>query len=125
MSSGGDSCPTKTVTVDIQENGIIRRADTGYLIGRLTDDSGIQSLSVNERVVDTDENGFAIFEYQTVISELTGLDCANASLYDGGTALCEAALMATRITGRNKIIMDSGINLLYRSITSRSDTDKF
>lgn len=58
----------------------------------------------------------AIFEYQTAICELTGLDAANASLYDGGTALYEAAMMAVRITGRRKIIVDSGVNLVYRSM---------
>ncbi len=58
----------------------------------------------------------AIFEYQTAVCELTGLDIANASLYDGGTALYEAAMMAVRITGRNKIIMDSGVNLIYRTM---------
>jgi glycine dehydrogenase subunit 1 len=58
----------------------------------------------------------AIYEYQTAICQLTGLDCANASLYDGGTALYEAAMMAIRTTGRNKIIMDSGLNLIYRTM---------
>ncbi|MCP4650822.1 MAG: aminomethyl-transferring glycine dehydrogenase subunit GcvPA [PVC group bacterium] len=58
----------------------------------------------------------SIFEYQTAICELTGLDVSNASLYDGGTALYEAAMMAVRITGKRKIIMDSGVNLLYRSM---------
>ena len=58
----------------------------------------------------------SIFEYQTAICELTGLDAANASLYDGGTALYEAAMMAIRITGKRKIIVDSGVNLVYRSM---------
>ena len=58
----------------------------------------------------------SIFEYQTAICELTELDVANASLYDGGTALYEAAMMAIRITGKRKIIMDSGVNLVYRSM---------
>ena len=58
----------------------------------------------------------AIFEFQTLICELTDLDVSNASLYDGGTALYEAAMMAIRITGRRKIIVDSGVNLVYRSM---------
>jgi len=58
----------------------------------------------------------SIYEYQSAICELTGLDCANASLYDGGTALYEAAMMAIRITGKTKIIMDSGVNLIYRTM---------
>ncbi len=58
----------------------------------------------------------AIYEYQTVICELTGMDVSNASLYDGGTALYEAAMMAVRLTGRKKIIVDSGVNLIYRTM---------
>jgi len=58
----------------------------------------------------------AIFEYQTAIAELTALDVSNASLYDGGTALYEAAMMAIRITGKRKILLDSGVNLIYRTM---------
>lgn len=58
----------------------------------------------------------AIYEYQSCIARLTGMDVANASLYDGGTALYEAAMMALRITGRNKIIMDGGVNPIYRKM---------
>jgi glycine dehydrogenase subunit 1 len=58
----------------------------------------------------------SIYEYQTIICELTGLDVSNASLYDGGTALYEAAMMAVRLTGRKKIIVDSGVSLIYRTM---------
>ena len=58
----------------------------------------------------------ALYEYQSCISTLTGMEVANASLYDGGTALYEAAMMAVRITGRRKIIMDGGVSPIYRKI---------
>lgn len=58
----------------------------------------------------------AIYEYQSIICELTGLDVSNASLYDGGTALFEAMMMAVRQTGRNKVILDSGVSLIYRTM---------
>ncbi len=59
----------------------------------------------------------AIFEYQTMMCELTGLDVSNASLYDGGTAVYEAAIMAMRATKlRNKVLVDEGVNPLYRSV---------
>lgn len=58
----------------------------------------------------------AIFEYQTMICRLTGMAIANASMYDGGTALAEAALMAVNTTGRNTIILAGGVNPIYRQM---------
>lgn len=58
----------------------------------------------------------ALYEYQTAICRLTGMDVTNASLYDGGTALAEAALMSLRITGRRRIILDGTVNPFSRSI---------
>lgn len=52
----------------------------------------------------------AIYEFQTVICNLTGMDACNASVYDGATAVIEAALMACRITKRKKIILAKNIN---------------
>ena len=46
-----------------------------------------------------------IYEYQTMICELTGMDVTNASLYDGGSALAEAALMAHSVTERDQIVV--------------------
>ncbi|OGS21037.1 MAG: glycine dehydrogenase (aminomethyl-transferring) [Elusimicrobia bacterium RIFOXYA2_FULL_39_19] len=58
----------------------------------------------------------AIYEYQTAICRLTGMDISNASIYEGGTALYEAAMMATRITKRKKIIVCEGVSLIYRTM---------
>src|SRR3989344_2052389 len=58
----------------------------------------------------------ALYEYQSSICTLTEMDVANDSLYDGGTALYEAALMAIRVTGRHKILMDGGVSPIYRKI---------
>ena len=57
----------------------------------------------------------AIYEFQSSIARLTGMDVANASLYDGGTALYEAAMMAVHITGRRKIVIDGAVNPIYRT----------
>ncbi len=55
----------------------------------------------------------SLYEYQSLICELTGMDVSNASMYDGATALAESALMAVRITRRNKVLIDSGVNATY------------
>jgi glycine dehydrogenase subunit 1 len=57
-----------------------------------------------------------IFEYQTMIAELTAMDVANASLYDGGSSLAEGALMAHSVTGRDGIVLSRGVNPLYRQV---------
>jgi glycine dehydrogenase subunit 1 len=56
----------------------------------------------------------AIYEYQSMMCRLTGMEVANASLYEGGTALYEAMMMALSITRRNKVILDSSVNPIYR-----------
>lgn len=58
----------------------------------------------------------ALYEYQSSICALTEMEAANASLYDGGTALYEAAMMAIRVTKRKKIILDGGVSPIYRKM---------
>ena len=58
----------------------------------------------------------ALFEYQTAICRLTGMEVANASLYDGATALAEAALMALRVTGRRRLVIDGGVSPFTRQV---------
>ncbi|MFQ5736352.1 MAG: aminomethyl-transferring glycine dehydrogenase subunit GcvPA [Thermodesulfobacteriota bacterium] len=56
----------------------------------------------------------AMFEYQTLVCQLTGMDVANASLYDGASATAEAVLMARRLTGRRKVVLSSALHPEYR-----------
>ena len=58
----------------------------------------------------------AIFEFQTYIAQLTGMDVANASLYDGSTGLAEAVLMAHRISKKNKFLIARTVHPEYRAV---------
>lgn len=59
----------------------------------------------------------ALYEFQTMISELTGMEVTNASIYDGGSALAEAALMAVRVTRKNRILVSKGVHPEYLQVT--------
>ena len=58
----------------------------------------------------------AIFEFQTMICELTGMDIANASMYDGSTGAAEAVMMAVRITGRDGVLVAKTVHPEYREV---------
>jgi glycine dehydrogenase subunit 1 len=57
-----------------------------------------------------------IFEFQTMICQLTGMDVANASMYDGSTATPEAAMMAVRVTGRSSVLVSRTVHPEYREV---------
>ncbi len=58
----------------------------------------------------------AVFEFQTLICQMTGMEVANASMYDGATSAAEAVLMAARITGKDKALLSEAIHPQYRSV---------
>ena len=58
----------------------------------------------------------AIYEYQTLVTRLLGMEVANASMYDGASALAEALLMAIRITRRKKVAVSRAVHPLYRRV---------
>ncbi len=57
-----------------------------------------------------------IFEFQTMVCQLTGMEVANASMYDGSTAVPEAAMMAVRITGRHRVLAARNVHPEYREV---------
>jgi glycine dehydrogenase subunit 1 len=58
----------------------------------------------------------AMFEFQTMICELTGMEIANASMYDGSTGAAEAMMMAVRVTGRDKAVIARTVHPEYREV---------
>ncbi len=58
----------------------------------------------------------AIFEYQTMLSYIFGVEVINASMYDGGSSLAEAVLMASHVTGKNKFLISSAIHPSYLQV---------
>jgi glycine dehydrogenase subunit 1 len=60
----------------------------------------------------------SIYEYQTMVAELTGMDVANASIYDGASSLAEAALMARAATGRSEVVLSAGVNPRYGRVVA-------
>ncbi len=58
----------------------------------------------------------SIFEFQTMVCQLTGMEVANASMYDGSTAVPEAAMMAVRVTGRDRVLVSRAVHPEYREV---------
>ncbi|MDQ6955535.1 MAG: aminomethyl-transferring glycine dehydrogenase subunit GcvPA [Mariprofundaceae bacterium] len=58
-----------------------------------------------------------LFEFQTMIARLTGMDVSNASMYEAATSTAEAALMARRVTRKSRVVMAGSVNPRYRAVT--------
>ncbi len=61
-----------------------------------------------------------LYEFQTQVALITGMEVANASMYDGATACAEAALMACRVTRRRRVVLSGGLHPHYRAVTASS-----
>src|SRR3989338_2452420 len=66
----------------------------------------------------------AIYEFQTLVCQLTGIEVANASMYDGASALAEAVLMANRINDRKEVFLSKAIHPEYRQVVDMADKEK-
>src|SRR5438128_5811495 len=66
----------------------------------------------------------SIFEFQTMICELTGMEVANASMYDGSTAATEAVMMAVRLTGRQSVVVARALHSEYREVLATYATQQ-
>ncbi len=66
----------------------------------------------------------ALWEYQSMVCEITGMEVANASIYDGGTALAEAAMMACAATGRGEVVVARAVHPHYRTILGTYAVDR-
>ena len=64
-----------------------------------------------------------LFEFQTQVARLTGMEVANASMYDGSTAAAEAVMMATRVTRRDKAIISGSVHPQYRDVIATVSSD--
>ena len=66
----------------------------------------------------------ALWEYQSMICALTGMDVSNASMYDGGTAMAEAAMMACGATGRSQVLVARSVHPHYRTVLNTYGRDR-
>ena len=64
-----------------------------------------------------------LFEFQTQVAMLTGMEIANASMYDGSTACAEAMVMARRVTKRSRVVISNGLHPHYRSVVETAMID--
>ena len=60
----------------------------------------------------------AIYEFQSLVCDLTGLDAANASMYDGASALAEAVTLSLNVTGRNRVVMAGSVDPAWRAVVA-------